>query len=311
MSAIEVQRRVIPSESAASPFQRRLALIVVTLPALGTLAAIGFAVQRHHVNRVTLVCLGVMYLVTGVGIEVGFHRYFSHRAFTAGRTVRVALAVAGSMAAQGPLLFWAAVHRRHHAFTDVPGDPHSPYFRGERPLGVLEGLWHAHAGWLFREQLVDFSKYTPDLLRDPSLFGINRSYLWWTGAGILLPGIVGCVWTATLWGGIEGLLWGGFVRTFIGHHSTWSVNSFGHMFGSQPHHGRGRSKNNPVLSIMSFGGSWHNNHHAFPSAATTARRWWQIDLGGLFIRLLAALRLANDVKGSGIGPRPPSAAHRA
>jgi stearoyl-CoA desaturase (delta-9 desaturase) len=285
--------------------QQRLALAVVLLPTVGIVAA-GVLARQNGVATSTLVVAGVMTAITLLGIEAGFHRLFSHHAFAGTTAVRVGFAIAGSMAAQGPVVFWAAIHRRHHAFSDREGDPHSPHLHGPGLKGLLKGLWHAHMGWLFvPETTIEWSRYTPDLLKDRPIFDVNRRYPLWVLLGLAVPALLGGLLSGTAYGALEGLLWGGLSRIFVVNHCTWSVNSLCHLLGSRPHASRDRSTNNGLLSLLSVGGSWHNNHHAFPAAARNNFRWWQIDLSGEFIGLLALLGLAWDLKtGMAAQPRP-------
>lgn len=200
------------------------------------------------------------------------------------------------MAAQGPLLFWAAVHRRHHTFSDRPGDPHSPNLHDEGLKNYLRGFWHAHAGWLFSPEINDWALYVPDLLKDLTIVKVSRLYLAWVLFGLAVPAVVGALLTGTLKGAAGALLWGGLIRISLTHHTTWSVNSICHLYGTRTFQSQDLSTNNFWLAVPSFGESWHNNHHAFPGSAFHGFRWWQIDFSGYVIRLLQSLNLAWDVK---------------
>jgi stearoyl-CoA desaturase (delta-9 desaturase) len=236
-----------------------------------------------------------MYSLNILGIGVGFHRLFSHNAFKAKAPVRVALGILGSMAAQGPALYWAAIHRRHHAFSDREGDPHSPYFAARGNRKSLRGFWHAHVGWLFDPEVHDFAVFVPDLLRDRALFLVHSTYFLWIGLGLALPAGIGYI--AGGWrGAAGGFLWGGLVRIALTHHVTWSVNSLCHMYGSRPFRSKDLSRNNVLLALAAFGEGWHNNHHSFPSSAFHGLHWWQIDISGYVIRLLRATGLAWSVR---------------
>jgi stearoyl-CoA desaturase (delta-9 desaturase) len=275
-------------ENRAARRQARVALVMVVAPLLGLVAAIVLAWGRG-VGLVDVALLASFYVLGVVGVEVGLHRYFAHRAFEAAGPVRVALAVLGSMAAQGPIHFWVAVHRRHHAHSDRAGDPHSPHGEDLGPRELLKGLWHAHVGWLFAGDVTDPGRYAPDILRDRLILGISRLYVLWLLLGLALPALIGGCATRSWWGALSGFLWGGLVRTFLVHHATWSVNSLCHMFGSRPFPTRDRSTNIPWLALPSLGGSWHNNHHAFPTAASTSVAWWQLDPCGWLIGWLERL----------------------
>jgi stearoyl-CoA desaturase (delta-9 desaturase) len=248
-----------------------------------------------------------MYLATVWGVEVGLHRHYSHRAFKAHWTVRGALGILGSMAAQGPVLFWVSIHRRHHAHSDRPGDPHSPYYDGEgRPLGP--SLLHAHVGWLFETDGADLASYAPDVLRDRLAFALHRTYPVWVVAGLALPAAIGGAITGTWLGALSGFLWGGLVRVLLVHHATWAVNSLCHTVGDREHATRDHSTNNLWLILPSLGGSWHNNHHAYPSAAINTTHWWQADPSGWTINLLGRLGLVWDIRrmATGGAGRDPS-----
>lgn len=273
---------------------RRLAYVTVGLPAIGFVAAVAFALT-NGITKLDLALLGVMYLLTGLSIEAGLHRFFSHHAFTAGRGVTAFLGIFGSMAAQGPILFWAATHRMHHAFTDGDGDPHSPRPRGDGRLARVRGLWHGHVGWLFTIKRANWSAYVPDLLKDRLVMRINQHYFTWIALGLVLPAAAGGLlggWR----GAVGGLLWGGFARIFIADQMTWGVNSIAHTMGARPNKTRDNSHNVAPLAPLSFGGAWHNNHHAQPALAQTRFAPWQIDIAGRFIRILDLIGLASNVR---------------
>ena len=274
--------------------QRTLALIMVVTPVLGVVAAIALSWGRG-IQLVDLGWMLGMYLVTVLGIEVGFHRLFSHRSFQTTAAIRWILGVCGSMAAQGPLLFWVATHRRHHAFSDQPDDPHSPATSSRSWRDRARWLWHAHIGWLFSNQLTDPMAYAPDVFRDPLAYRISREYPFWVIAGLLLPAVGDWAMTGEAIGCLRGVLWGGLVRVFLVHHATWSVNSICHAFGQRAFETRDESRNNALLALSSLGGSWHNNHHAFPTSAFTGFRMWEIDPSGWLIRCLRTTGLAWDV----------------
>lgn len=275
--------------------ERQLAWLTVGIPTLGTLAALVLAWQ-HGIGGLELGLFASMYLLTALGVEVGLHRFFSHRAFKAGPGVTAFFAIAGSMAAQGPVLFWAATHRQHHAFTDKEGDPHSPHLVGEGFLNRLRGWWHAHVGWLFTLRRQNWSQFVPDLFRDRWIVRLNQHYYLWVLLGLAIPAVAGGLIEGTLYGALMGLLWGGFVRIFLVDHATWCINSFAHTFGPRSHETRDTSRNLLWLAIPTVGGGWHNNHHAFPALAYTGLKPWQIDIGGRFIDLLALFGLVWDVR---------------
>jgi acyl-CoA synthetase (AMP-forming)/AMP-acid ligase II/fatty-acid desaturase len=280
---------------SAQRLQQRLALAMVITPMLGLMVAVWLAWGRG-IHAIDLTWLIGLYIATVLGVEVGFHRLFSHRSFQTTPWVRSVLCILGSMAAQGPVLFWVATHRRHHAFSDQERDPHSPVPLKPGRWATIQGLWHAHLGWLFRSELTSPIEYAPDVLRDPLLFKLNQRYPWWVLLGLIVPGLGSFLVTGTGIGFAQGVLWGGLVRILCVHHATWSVNSLCHVFGSRDFDTRDESRNNPWLVLTSLGGSWHNNHHAHPNAAFTGIRPWQIDPSGWVIRGLALLGLAWDIK---------------
>lgn len=274
---------------------RFLLLALVVVPFLGVLAAAAL-IWRHGLGAVELGSLAAMYALTTAAVTVGFHRLFAHRTFRTGAALRAVLAVAGSMAVQGPVIYWAANHRRHHTHADKPGDPHSPHLYGPEPRRRLRGLVHAHVGWLFNHELTDCARYAPDLLRDPMLTRINRLYFVWVVLGLALPAAAGGLATGGGTGALQGFLWGGLVRIFLLQHTTFSINSVCHVFGSRSFETDDRSTNNAWLALISFGEAWHNNHHAFPTSARFGLRWWQVDVGAAVIGALALAGLAWNVK---------------
>jgi stearoyl-CoA desaturase (delta-9 desaturase) len=237
-----------------------------------------------------------MYLLTALGITVGFHRLFTHKSFETNCVVRFILATLGSMAAQGSVLKWAAIHRRHHQHSDSPDDPHSPHQRGRGLWGLIHGFWHAHLGWVFRPDPADLDRYVKDLRQYASLRVASAMFPLWIVLGLLIPALLGGLLTGHWSGVLLGFVWGGLVRVFLVHHVTWSVNSICHLWGSRPYPEKDHSRNNLVFGVLALGEGWHNNHHAFPTSARHGLRWWQIDISYYFIRLLALLGLAWKVR---------------
>lgn len=276
-------------------FASQLAYLTVGLPTLGTIGAVVYALY-DGLTLTDVVLFVVMFVITALGVEAGLHRYFTHRSFEASEPVKVFLGVAGSMAAQGPIIFWVANHRVHHAFADTDRDPHSPKPRGPGLWGRLKGLWHGHVGWLFTVQKTNWSKHTRDWLADHRVMRINSAYFWLVLIGILAPGVIGFAVTQSAHGFVGGVLWGGFARIFAVDHSVWAVNSLGHTIGHRPFDVRDASGNIGVLAPPTMGGSWHNNHHARPGLAQTRQRWWQLDPAGEFIRLLDHAGLVSNVR---------------
>ncbi len=311
MSATPARRDVRPSPVSPAPLgsgvaemvpiehetsDRVVRTIVFALPP-AALALAGWLAWGGSMHWQDALVLAITYTLTGMGITVGYHRLFTHRSFKTTRLVRALLAVLGSMAVEGPLLEWVATHRKHHQFSDQPGDPHSPHVNhapGWR--GTLHGLWHAHAGWMLRgKDRANPARYAKDLLADEDLRIISRTFPLWVLAGLALPFGLGVALTGSVTGGLTGLLWGGAVRIFLLHHATFSINSLCHSFGRRPFATRDRSRNLAWLAPLAFGEAWHNNHHAFPTSARHGLRRWELDPGGWLIAALERSHLAWDV----------------
>jgi len=270
--------------------------LVTVLPFLA-LGLAGWQLWNNLLHVSDLIVLVIMYTLTTLGITVGFHRLFTHRSFQAKPWVRATLAILGSAAIEGPIISWVSDHRKHHAFSDEEGDPHSPHGHGDGVTGQLKGLWHAHLGWIFQhDQRGSHERYAPDLMRDPTIVWINSTFLVWAIGGLVMSFLLGWLIGGTLAAGLTGLLWGGAVRMFLLHHVTYSINSICHVFGNRAYDTSDHSGNVPWLAIASFGESWHNNHHAFPTSAHHGLKRRQIDLSALVIDGLARLGLAWDVK---------------
>jgi stearoyl-CoA desaturase (Delta-9 desaturase) len=238
----------------------------------------------------------VFYTVTCLGVTVGFHRYFTHRSFKARRPLRVALAIVGSMALQGPITHWVADHRRHHAFSDRDGDPHSPWAFGTSPIALVKGFWHAHMGWVFDRNLTNAERFAPDLLADRDIARVHRQFGLWTAVTLFTPAVLGGLLTWSWWGAVTAFFWAGLVRVSFLHHVTWSVNSVCHMIGSRPFAARDKSANFWPLAILSMGESWHNLHHADPTCARHGVRRGQIDISARLIWILEKFGWATDVR---------------
>ena len=239
----------------------------------------------------------VLYVLTGLGVTVGLHRLFCHRAFKTRPSVRAVLAILGSAAIEGPVISWVADHRKHHAFSDQVGDPHSPHVdHGHGWSGALRGLFHAHVGWLFiHTHRGRRERYAPDLLADRVVSWVDRTFLVWALGGLLAAFGLGWLFGGTLRDGLTGLLWGGAVRMLVLHHVTYSVNSLCHFFGRQPFDTGDESRNLAWLAPLSLGEAWHNNHHAFPTSAEHGQRRREIDLSALVIGTLERVGFAWDV----------------
>jgi stearoyl-CoA desaturase (Delta-9 desaturase) len=270
-------------------------LLGVTLPFVGLVIAIALLWNRW-LHPVDLALLVVGYLLTGIGITVGYHRLFTHRAFQTKQWVRWAFAILGSMAVEGPVLAWVADHRKHHQFSDVDGDPHSPHVGGGNGfVAAARNLFHAHVGWLFvSEGRADVKKYVPDLIAEPGMKTINSLFGVWLTLSLLVPAAIGYAIVGTWQGALTALLWGGAIRIFLLHHVTFSINSICHFWGRRNFKSADESRNVWLLSLISFGESWHNNHHAFPTSAFHGMRRFEaaMDPGGWVITGLERLGLA-------------------
>ncbi|NIJ10592.1 stearoyl-CoA desaturase (delta-9 desaturase) [Saccharomonospora amisosensis] len=271
----------------------------IYLGVLAPLAALIAAVPFAWGWGLTWVDVGLFlffYVVSGLGITVAFHRHFTHGSFKAKPWLRVLLGIAGSMAVQGPLITWVADHRRHHAFSDREGDPHSPWLFGTSPLAIARGFWHAHMGWLFERDRSNAERFAPDLLKDPAMRKVDELFWLWTVLSLTLPALIGGLVTWSLWGAVTAFFWAGLVRVCVLHHVTWSVNSICHMIGERPFMARDRSANFWPLAIFSFGESWHNLHHADPTSARHGVQRGQIDISARLIWAFEKLGWAYNVR---------------
>lgn len=254
---------------------RYIVLVAVVVPFLATLFAIWLLWERA-VHWSDLILLATMYALITLGVGVGFHRMLTHRSFQPHPIVKFILLVLGSMSLEGPALEWAATHIKHHANSDREGDPHSP----------VEGFVHAHIGWVFKTFYNDPDVYCRNLVKDPIVVFVSRTFALWVILSLVIPFAIG---------GWSGLLWGGLVRIFLVHHITWSVNSVCHSFGKREFETNDRSRNEWIVGMLAFGEGWHNNHHAFPRSAFHGLHWWQFDLSGYVIWSLERLGLAHNV----------------
>jgi stearoyl-CoA desaturase (delta-9 desaturase) len=271
----------------------------VIVPFLAFVAAIAL-LWNSVVGPSDLIVLAVMYLLTGFGVTIGFHRMLTHRSFRTSKPVEYLFAVLGSMSVQGPVINWVADHRKHHAHTDEESDPHSPHVtdgHGSGVRGMLHGLFHAHIGWLMTEHgQARRTKYARDLMEDPGMRSIHRAFVPIVLTGFALPAVLGFALTGgEIAGALTGLLWGGFVRVFLLHHVTWSINSICHVFGRRRFATDDHSTNVFWLALPSLGEAWHHNHHAFPRAAVHGLRRTELDPSGWVIGVMERLGLAWDV----------------
>ncbi|HJU96481.1 MAG TPA: acyl-CoA desaturase, partial [Jiangellaceae bacterium] len=238
----------------------------------------------------------VMYVVSGHGVTVGFHRMFTHRSFKATRGLKIALAVAGSLAIEGPVIRWVADHRKHHKYSDRDGDPHSPWRYGETVPALVKGMFYAHMGWMFDVEQTNQRQYAPDLIKDPDIRAVSRAFPWLVAVSLLLPAVLGGLLAWSWQGAATAFFWGTLVRVGLLHHVTWSINSICHAVGERPFASRDKSGNVWWLAFLSMGESWHNLHHADPTCARHGVLKGQIDSSARLIWLFEKLGWAWDVR---------------
>lgn len=294
-------------DEAAFAFRHLVTGLVVFGPLVGTIVA-AVMLLWSDASPVNLVVAVVLYFVTGHGLSAGYHRMCTHRGFRAARFVKVALVLAGSLGFEGGVLSWAANHRRHHAFTDVDGDPHSPHLSGTSLAGQLKGLAHAHVGWLFRPPPQERSRWIPDLCSDRDLVLLDRLFPLWCLLSLGLPTLLGFLATGTAAGAIGGLLWGGLVRVFLLQQATFAVNSACHLWGKRPFRTRpgDQARNLAPLALLAFGDNWHNLHHALPRLARHGVDRHEWDTTARLIWLLERAKLVSEVR----WPDPATLARR-
>jgi stearoyl-CoA desaturase (delta-9 desaturase) len=288
--------------SCVSKLERRVTVAAVVIPFIGFLVAV-YLLWGGMVDARDLAIMAVMYLFTGFGITVGYHRLLTHRSFETSKPMRAMFAIAGSMSVQGAPIHWVADHRKHHDFSDEQGDPHSPHTHdipGWR--GVVTGWWHSHTGWLFdRAERASASRYARDLRDEPMMRKIDKWFFGWVLLGLAIPAAAGYLHSGFEWtAAATAVLWGGLVRVFLQHHATWSVNSICHMYGERPFETGDQSRNNWAVAVVALGEGWHHNHHAFPTSARHGLRGYQLDPSYGLILLLRRLGLAWNVR----SPKP-------
>jgi stearoyl-CoA desaturase (delta-9 desaturase) len=261
--------------------------VVTSLFVAGPVVALAVAIPLLWGNALNLqdaILAAVFYLIAGFGISIGFHRLFTHRSFKPNRPLKFILAAAGSMAFEGSVTSWVANHRRHHMFSDQPGDPHSPHRYGTGPMARARGLLYAHVGWMFTPDTTSKTRFAADLLRDDDIVLSTRLFPLFAGLSFAIPFGIGWGITGTFTGALTALLWAGLVRMAVFHHVTWSINSICHMFGTQPFATKDQSTNFAPLALLSLGESWHSYHHANPASARHGVLPHQIDLSARMIR---------------------------
>jgi stearoyl-CoA desaturase (delta-9 desaturase) len=292
---------VMPDQAEVQPVlhetRDRIITGAVTVIPFIALGVVGWQVWNDLLRWSDVIVFLIMYVLCGLGVTVGFHRHLTHRSFKTSRPLRGLLAVLGSVAIEGPVISWVADHRKHHTYSDQEGDPHSPHVGHDGGLrGALKGLLHAHVGWLFiHTQRGARDRYARDLVNDPVVSFVDRTFIFWALGGLAAAFGLGYAIGGTLDAALTALLWGGAVRMLVVHHVTYSINSLCHFFGSQRFPTDDESRNLVWLALPTFGESWHNNHHAFPTSAFHGLRRWEIDPSAIVIRTLEKLGLVWDV----------------
>jgi len=295
-----------PEEPISEPadwFNRTIMLTAIIAPFLGFLAGIYYCWTIGWMGWPFLAMIVVAWCMSGMGVTIGFHRLLTHSSFETYKPLRAFWMMMGALSIEGSPLVWCAVHRKHHQRSDVLGDPHSPNLHGKGLWNAIRGFFYGHCGWLLTTHWSkpDLSRYVPDLLQDKFLVWVDRFYYLWVLISFAMPAGIGVLiaWLSgdPLWkGALLGILWGGLVRVFMGHHITWSINSVCHMFGKRDYQTTDKSTNNLACALLGFGEGWHNNHHAFPTSARHGLHWWQIDTSWLAIYTMQKLGLAWDIK---------------
>ncbi|WP_017976613.1 acyl-CoA desaturase [Actinopolyspora halophila] len=297
-AAEQRSRRAAPKPLTAGHRPRiaqALVYLFVLVPLLALIAAVP-AAWGWGLGAVDISLAVFFYVLSGLGVTVGFHRLFTHKSFKTNRGVQVLLAISGMSAVQGPVISWVADHRRHHAYSDREGDPHSPWRFGASAAALAKGFWHAHMGWLFERDVTNADRFAPDLLKDRVLARINKLFPLWTMASFVLPAVLGGLITWSWWGALTAFFWAGLVRVSVLHHITWSVNSICHMIGERPFKSRDKAANFWPLALISFGESWHNSHHADPTCARHGVLKGQLDISARLIWMLEKVGWAWKVR---------------
>ena len=282
-------------EGRKSVLEQSLVIAFMIIPVVALVAAV-MLTWGWGITLLDVVIATIAYFGTGLGVTVGFHRHFTHKSFKATRPMKVALAITGSLAFQGSIVSWVADHRRHHAFSDKEGDPHSPWLFGTGPLALVRGFWHAHMGWLFDRDKTNARRFAPDLLADRDVAAVDRQFVLLTAVSLGVPALLGGLLSWSWWGALTAFLWGGPVRVGLLHHVTWSINSICHMAGRRPFGTRDRSANVWWLAVLSFGESWHNLHHADPTCARHGVKRGQIDMSARLIWLFEKFGWVHSVR---------------
>lgn len=290
----------VPGVSILDPSAARvkvmMALAIMIIPLIGSFEAVRLG-YLGLVSTWDWVLFAVMYVLHMGGITVGFHRYLAHRTFKTSRFFQAFILISGSMAAQGPILFWVTTHRRHHTYSDRRGDPHSPNLHeGKTRLERLKGVWQAHMPWMLSSEMSSWNFFGKDILKDRTLFFFNQTYLIWVLLGLALPGAIGGLITMSWQGAWNGFIFGGLLRMFVANQFAWCVGSICHSYGSRPFNTDDKSTNNWWVALMTFGEGLQNNHHAFPAWYRHGVQWWEFDFAGWFLTLMGKLGVVWDLR---------------
>jgi stearoyl-CoA desaturase (delta-9 desaturase) len=277
------------------PWEQVALALFIGIPFLAVLAAVpiawgGFLGWRDIVLAV------VFYTIAGHGISIGFHRLFTHKSFKPNRPLKYVLAIAGSLAIEGPVIRWVADHRKHHKFSDRDGDPHSPWKYGNTVSALTKGFVHAHVGWLFDTEQTPQRQYAPDLLKDKDIVKVSRMFPLMVAISLLAPAVIGGLWSWSIEGALTAFFWASLVRIALLHHVTWSINSICHTIGDRPFKSRDRSGNVWWLAILSQGESWHNLHHSDPTCARHGVLKGQLDTSARCIWFFEKMGWVSDVR---------------
>src|SRR5829696_5127175 len=288
-------RAIVQLNPKSARAKRIVALVTIGIPAAG-FAIAGYMVVAGMATALDYLLFAVFYVIQMFGVSIGFHRYLAHNSFKTSPLFEGVLMITGSMALEGPVLFWVSTHRRHHRYSDELGDPHSPNLSGDGLVGKLKGLWYAHIPWMFSDQESRVTVFAPDVVRDRRLYYFNRTYPVWALASLLLPALLGFAIGGTLAAGFSGFIFGGLARVFVANQAAWCVGSVSHMIGSRPFATHDNSANNWPVAFFTFGEGLQNNHHAFPGAYRHGIRWWELDLSGWVLTALGKVGIVWDLK---------------
>lgn len=288
-------RVIVQLNPKSARAKRIVALVTIGVPAIGFVIAL-YLVFTGRATALDYAMFVVFYVIQMFGTTIGFHRYAAHKSFKTSRFFEGVLMITGSMALEGPLTFWVSTHRRHHRFADEPGDPHSPNLSGAGLAGHLKGLWYAHIPWMFSDQESRANVFARDVLRDRCLYNYSRTYPLWALLSLLLPALAGFLIGGTAAAAFSAFVFGGLARVFVANQAAWCVGSVSHMFGSRPFATRDNSANNWPVAILTFGEGLQNNHHAFPGAYRHGMRWWEPDVSGWVLSLLARAGIVWDLR---------------